>query len=270
MRLEHLILIRLATLKSPSPAKLRDDLKPLMAVDDVQRVFDSAIRALVNGGLLTVRPYRLTERGRARAVETLGVGDKFPPWRRIKSHHLPALALGVPVAAAEDLEAAVVAQVLIRALGLTLQGSDPRAVFRSVVATALRARNDDLDDLAGFLARRWVAEEATAKPQEKGPWTADDVVAAVRNATSHVPAAGRFGGDRVFVSAIWRQLGEGSAFAGLTLDKLKAILLAANRQQQLTLARADLVGAMDPREVAASEIRHLNSTFHFVLDRARR
>jgi hypothetical protein len=73
----------------------------------------------------------------------------------------------------------------------------------------------------------------------------------------------------VFVSALWRQLGEGSSFPGLTLDGFKSRLVAANRQQQLTLARADLVGAMDPREVAASEIRYLNSTFHFVLDRSR-
>jgi hypothetical protein len=45
-------------------------------------------------------------------------------------------------------------------------------------------------------------------------------------------------------------------------------LLKAMRAEQLVLARADLVGAMDPMRVKASEISYLNSTFHFVLDRS--
>jgi hypothetical protein len=76
--------------------------------------------------------------------------------------------------------------------------------------------------------------------------------------------------DKVYVSAIWRQLGEGASLAGMTFDQFKAQLVAANQRGALALARADLVGAMDPREVAASEIRDLSSTFHFVLDGSHR
>lgn len=98
-------------------------------------------------------------------------------------------------------------------------------------------------------------------------WTDDDVVAAVRMATARVPESGRHGRDRVFISAIWRQLEHGVAFPGLTLDGLKKRLVAASRRQQLSLARADPLGALDRREVAESEIRHLRGTFHFVVDR---
>ena len=94
---------------------------------------------------------------------------------------------------------------------------------------------------------------------------AADFAATVLAAASQVPAAGRFGADRVFVSALWKQLGENRAALGPTLDDFKARLLDANRALRLTLARADMPGAMDRAKVAASEIRHLNSTFHFVV-----
>ena len=93
----------------------------------------------------------------------------------------------------------------------------------------------------------------------------NDFAAAVLSAAAQVPAAGRFGADRVFVSALWKQLGEQRAALGPTLDAFKARLLDANRRLLLTLARADMPGAMDRAKVAASEICHLNSTFHFVV-----
>ena len=91
-----------------------------------------------------------------------------------------------------------------------------------------------------------------------------DLLTAIRTALPLVPAAGRFGADRVFVSALWRQIDRAS-FPGLSLDGFKQYLLAANRSLALTLARADMPGAMDRAMVAASEIRYLNSTFHFVV-----
>ncbi len=94
---------------------------------------------------------------------------------------------------------------------------------------------------------------------------ATDFAAAVMTAASQVPAAGRFGADRVFISAIWKQLGADRAALGPTLDDFKARLLDANRALALTLARADMPGAMDRAKVAASEVSCLNSTFHFVV-----
>ena len=94
---------------------------------------------------------------------------------------------------------------------------------------------------------------------------ATDFARTVLAAASQVPAAGRFGSDRVFVSALWKQLGEQRDAMGPTFDAFKSRLLDANRARLLTLARADMPGAMDRATVEASEIRYLNSTFHFVV-----
>lgn len=80
-------------------------------------------------------------------------------------------------------------------------------------------------------------------------------------------AGERFGARKVYISAIYtaamltdHEVGE--------LDTFKARLIAANRAGLLDLARADLIAAMDPEAVEVSEIHHLTSTFHFVLDRS--
>lgn len=94
---------------------------------------------------------------------------------------------------------------------------------------------------------------------------ATDFARTVLAAAAQVPAAGRFGSDRVFVSALWKQLGADRAALGPTFDAFKTRLLDANRARLLTLARADMPGAMNRATVAASEVSYLNSTFHFVV-----
>jgi hypothetical protein len=94
------------------------------------------------------------------------------------------------------------------------------------------------------------------------------LLAAVKSALAKVPADGRFGADRVFVSSLYRELARNDADFDHSLDSFKDELLKGNRAGELVLARADLVGAMDPARVRASEISYLNSTFHFVLDRS--
>lgn len=44
-----------------------------------------------------------------------------------------------------------------------------------------------------------------------------------------------------------------------------ALLVAAHQAQHLTLARADLVSAMDPELVKYSEVKADGATFHFVV-----
>lgn len=296
MRLDLLILIRLATVAAKYPAELSKQLKPLVPIDDFKPAFDECVKTLVAAKLIETKPLRITDRGRARAAETLGV-DVVPPWQTVRSRYLPALALGVPPNVPGKLADFVVAQLLVKHLGLAPRSAKPDDIIKLAITTTLKVPHARAKTLQSALARRWVAEQpalgsasapprvaavvvppaatptlvpspdATPKPA-KG-WTDEDVIAAVRAATVEAPATGRFGRDRVFVSAIWRQLDAGKRFPGLTLDDLKRRLVAANRRDQLTLARADLVGAMDPREVAASEIRYLNATFHFVVDSSR-
>ncbi|HEY0479886.1 MAG TPA: hypothetical protein VGD37_20345 [Kofleriaceae bacterium] len=99
-----------------------------------------------------------------------------------------------------------------------------------------------------------------AAPAEAPVSFADDVLRAAGAATE-----GRFGDRKVFVSALWEQLRREPRWAELPLAELKARLLAAHRAGELTLARADLVAAMDPGLVAASEIAADGASFHFVI-----
>ncbi|MEO7731801.1 MAG: hypothetical protein ABIY55_12565, partial [Kofleriaceae bacterium] len=76
---------------------------------------------------------------------------------------------------------------------------------------------------------------------------------------------GRFGERKVFVSAVWDELRHQARWAELALEDFKARLFAAHCAGELALARADLVAAMDPALVAASEISVSGASFHFVV-----
>jgi len=77
-------------------------------------------------------------------------------------------------------------------------------------------------------------------------------------------ARGRFGTRKVFIAAIRRAL-HGTKYGTLSRAAVDELLVAANREGLLDLARADLPSVMDPAEVGDSEIRHLMSTWHFVV-----
>lgn len=103
-------------------------------------------------------------------------------------------------------------------------------------------------------------------PSPVQPIAADTLLAVVRETIPRIGADGRFGPDKVFVSAIWHTIEHDRRLLDLSLDRFKRWLVIANRDRLLDLARADLVGAMDAHLVAESEIEYLGSTFHFVLD----
>ncbi|HEY0482021.1 MAG TPA: hypothetical protein VGD37_31095, partial [Kofleriaceae bacterium] len=96
---------------------------------------------------------------------------------------------------------------------------------------------------------------------------AETLLTAVREAIPMVGSDGRYGKENVFVSALWQQVACDARLSELSLDRFKSWLVTANRNQQLALARADMVDDMDARLVEASEIEDLGATFHFVLDR---
>ncbi len=263
MQLDLLILIRLAVKATPRSELVRS-LRRFLAVDGSESAIDAALKSLVASGVVAQRPLRLTPNGFKRAHDALGV-DAMPSWNHVWRRRLPALALGVPVDTDDELRAAVVAQRLVWALGRSQQ-------LRELATTARQVLNLSATALQLEMVRQWVLagrSNPELPPTPEPPRPPLDFLDAVRDATTRVPAEGRFGAERVFISALWEQLDEGAAFPGLTLDAFKKRLLDANRKQQLTLARADMPGAMDRATVAASEIRHLNSTFHFVLDRSR-
>lgn len=115
-----------------------------------------------------------------------------------------------------------------------------------------------------------VAEASPAGTTSRSSPSPADTSAAllqlVRDAIPRVGAQGRFGDEKVFVSALWHDIERDRRIDGLTLERFKSWLVRANRDGWLVLVRADLVGAMNPKLVADSEIEDRGATFHFVLD----
>lgn len=79
----------------------------------------------------------------------------------------------------------------------------------------------------------------------------------------------RFGARKVFVSAVYRALFV-AGFDAWPFSGFKSRLIDAQRAGLLSLARADLVGAMPSATVAASEIDTFGATYHFVIDQSAR
>lgn len=196
-------------------------------------------------------------------------------------------AYELPVAAAPTLTQAIDALVWKQ---LGIESSEPlslakiRAHFLHQVlgstsrlpahklATALAARSvgassGHTDQLRAALLRDWLTAQQPQQPElAEAPPKSDalESFAAQVTAAASAERQARFGDRKVFISALWRSLRAHPAVAPMSEDDFKARLVEANRAGLLTLHRADLVGAMDPREVAASETRYLNATFHFV------
>jgi len=137
--------------------------------------------------------------------------------------------------------------------------------------------------MARALARRWVCRDAnplgggSVAPAVSAPspvpvvamvppqQSAQNLLEVVRDTIPRIGAEGRFG-EKVYVSAIWRRIERDRKAGDLSLDHFKRWLVGANRDGWLVLARADLVGAMDVKQVHESEIQDRGATFHFVLD----
>lgn len=81
---------------------------------------------------------------------------------------------------------------------------------------------------------------------------------------AHGPDVIRFGDRKVFICTVAEAMTLGGDFRG-SLETFKKRLLEARRAGLLTLARADLVSAMDPELVAWSETPDDIATFHFVV-----
>lgn len=63
--------------------------------------------------------------------------------------------------------------------------------------------------------------------------------------------------DGVLIAKVARDL-------GVSVKDLTPALLYGMRNNKFILARADLIGEDDPRDIEASEIRHLGATFHII------
>jgi hypothetical protein len=164
------------------------------------------------------------------------------------------------------------------------EAGPPERLVRVLAAREVDAPRPELRALRDALVRGWLAGRTPGEPV-RPDGRGDDATAIFEaqagsdRAPSAAPAAfaeavlraadavvdGWFGDRKVFVSAVWDQLRRDPRWAGLGLAGFKAELVAAHRAGELTLARADLVAAMDPALVAASEIAVDGASFHFVV-----
>jgi hypothetical protein len=213
---------------------------------------------------------------------------------------LIAHKLGVPAESLTlaNLRSRVLAQHLHVEIGDGIADIATRAV-RASLDDVNAGSNKDKPSLRQLLARRWVyqvtrspglsvtkslphavasqaqlpglqpttAAQAPAKPNPPTDVSPETLLTLVREAIPRIGSDGRFGAEKVFVSAIWRRLESDRRLPNLSLDRFKRWLVTANRDQLLDLARADTRGEMDPRLLAESEIVDLGATFHFVVDR---
>lgn len=231
-----------------------------------------AARALKDGQSLQLEILRARhDLGEARNVSQLG-------------DTLLARALGLPPGKKLTLQL-LRTHVLAQLLGEPARGKDEDLVKR-VAAAAVRARKTDAGSLKQALVRRWLAEPgphgSEASPSQDRPAAerrADEplrdsgdtldraLLALVQEVLPLLRAPDRFGPDKVFLSALWSAVrAHPRCPPGLAAEPFRRWLLRANQRQLLTLARADLVGAMDEQRVAASELQHDGAEFHFVLD----
>jgi hypothetical protein len=188
--------------------------------------------------------------------------------------------------------AAVQAVLLARALQASLE-AEPTQAMRQLAAKSVGARRADADSLRLAAMRSWLvptsepvtpaprAEPGASQPAASTPrrnelagpvdptfFDATPLREDLRTFAERVKEAakasttGHFGEDKIFISHVWRILQKQAR--GLDERAFKDRLIEANRERLLSLSRADLVEAMDPRDVSDSETRYLGATFHFI------
>ena len=214
-------------------------------------------------------------------------------WAWWRDHYVLPRALGSKHAArAEELRAALLHRLFLPELSAAAAPSTLAAAVDLLLAKRLAVSPVSLTVFRAAAVRAWAAggdlptdshppdsrpdkpKSATEAPpveplQERvGPEArlpqdlngfAERVLDAARHSESE-----RAGGNKVFISHVWRTLvGAGHASADEE-HAFKQLLTRANTAGVLRLSRADLAGSEEAADVQASETRYLGESFHFV------
>ena len=171
-------------------------------------------------------------------------------------------SLGVRSARKLTLED-VCAALLARELGLPQRRSLKLKDVLGLAAVQLSgAASGAEDDVSAALLLRWLSDpKPDSKPEPLAPV---ERIAAKALRAAEGPDARQFGPNKVFIGSVWRALATDPELSELGEAAFKRQLVEAHRRGLLVLSRADLVSAMDPKDVAASEIQHQNATYHFI------
>jgi hypothetical protein len=269
-----------------------------------QEQFAVALAELRAAGSVEADRLALTERGRAQLARALGLRSlpEAPSWAQFRRKYLPRLFLELPESSAvPNCAAAVLAErlgvpydgrsaparvadawlantlglqklsldelrkkLLARELGLPERRTTAE-LYRLAATQLADAPKGDPNSVLDALARRWLLGEVDAPARDSSPpqQALGHFVRRVRQAADSAQAR-HFGPEKVFIGSVWQALAAEPDMARLGEEGFKRLLVEAHRSGSLVLARADLVAAMDPRDVRSSETKHHNATYHFI------
>lgn len=130
--------------------------------------------------------------------------------------------------------------------------------LRQLATAAVRARRTDPAELRLAIVRHALRLSAEkTKPLVDLNTFADRVLKVAARCRD-----GWFGSQKLFIAPLWTQFRK--AHPEIEETEFRNKLLEAHRQGLLRLARADLIPAMDPELVAASELQYWGAAFHFL------
>jgi hypothetical protein len=156
---------------------------------------------------------------------------------------------------------------VVRGALLSREFSTSTRILSTVVniaaASLSGATSGDDDSVTDALTSRWLFESPS--PSATTAAAPVELIATKALQAAAGPDARQFGPNKVFIGSVWRALLGDPEIARLGEETFKRQLAEAHRRGLLKLGRADLVAAMDPSEVSASEIVHQNATYHFIL-----
>lgn len=154
-------------------------------------------------------------------------------------------------------------QRLLPAVG---RPASSKVLINHVLTMGTGATRADPTSLGDAVLRSWLSSGEAPKHAEsvQSSIPLPDLAKTVLE-TARTVSIGKFGDNKVFISELWKAVAGTCPQVGSSLSEFKHFLVRAQEEQLLTLSRADLVEAMDPRMVEESETQYLNTFFHFVL-----
>jgi hypothetical protein len=274
--------------KKPSTGALALALASLLGelAGDAKKLAKDALERLKARGFIELDTrLMLTEKGRKQALlsldsDGLPKGATFDWVKRL----LVLRALGLPVSEVAIKQAGTGAwlatRVLISQYKLKL-GDDPKPPD---VIAALAWKAVGSDETGAFALKRAVGplllrdarpvvEASPPSPHtahggsaHSAPSLANGLAGFAESVlgAAQATATGRWHGNKVFISHVWKELQRQGVAGAMTFEDFQGRLIEANRARLLELSRADLVQAMPREDVRASETTYLNASFHFV------
>ena len=153
-----------------------------------------------------------------------------------------------------------IARVLFSNLLASTRTLAPLPALRQLAARAVGAQRTDIGEVRQAIVRQALQSAGTgqsATGEQALAEFAKHVIALARACQT-----GWFGDNKIFISHVWTEYHK--QYPQTRVETFKQRLLQAHRQRLLQLARADLQQAMDPADVASSEIEYWGATFHFL------